>query len=541
MSSTEVVKAAETALAALKKVIDEAEELSDDDLNGYKSTYEAHVSLLNDGKEDRIAYEKKAEEERLAAEKKAEEERLAAEKKAEEERLAAEKKVRDDDTRLWIGAIDKYKPLEIQTTSNNASSFSRINDHVINLVVEGGDTPVIKLDKPDGTRLSSTTIESPESGWTANKFVKSVDKSYGAVVSNRGSGPDTSIYINYFYTSPALTTAKTPITGVIPLTGNDAGKLNLTTSAAFPDGHFASRPKAFYRSDGPMDATFLGVKGTLTCTNATSVCGVTDNSGTFSFTQSVIFNPDTSTIPLPDIVLTIPSSLQTEDSKYITFGYWLTETRVGNFNINIIDTFTNSEGYDPTVSVNGGDLLGSATYTGGAAGIYVLKTGDLRYNPDLHNGEFVAGVNLTAQFKDLSGNVSAKDQFKITGTINNFRSITNSEDHDLSNWTLDLESHFGERDALTGVADIEADDPFGHHNATTKGSSTGTGTWTAVYLGNSGADTTTSDGAAAALGLDSGIIGIQPESDDHFEAIVGEFKGDFVDGHVVGSFAAEKD
>ena len=161
-------------------------------------------------------------------------------------------------------------------------------------------------------------------------------------------------------------------------------------------------------------------------------------------------------------------------------------------------------------------LRGSATYSGAAAGIYVLKTGNLATNPDLHNGEFVADVNLTAYFGDDATDAKDADQWKITGNIDDFESATNSS-HDLSNWDLKLNADFGSRAVSTG--NIPNDSKTWELNKATAMGGGNPGTWAAIFYG----DTTSTD------------------DENYPEAVVGEFKGHFTTGSVAGAFGAEKD
>ena len=87
MADQETVDAADTALAALKKAVDDATELSEEDRAAHMDTYNAHVLLLGDKKAVRTAH---MEEE-------------------EEMRMAAEEEAREDAAKPWETAINAYE------------------------------------------------------------------------------------------------------------------------------------------------------------------------------------------------------------------------------------------------------------------------------------------------------------------------------------------------------------------------------------------------------------------------------------------------
>ena len=261
--------------------------------------------------------------------------------------------------------------------------------------------------------------------------------------------------------------------------------------------------------------TFLGVPGTLTCGDtACTVASAPD--GTFSFTNSPTFAPATRNFS--NISVRIVSEIG--NTKYVTFGYWLNTTGTGTNLKHSIDTFARADGYgdpyDSSVNAQIDDFSGSATYSGGAGGVYVLKTGNLLDNPDLHHGEFVADVALKAQYGRGNANLRPSDEWKITGNINDFRSSTNdTHDQHLSAWDLALSADFGSRGADNAV---NPENGVVLEDYETQGGG-GTGSWIGAFYGTK-----------ATLAEPKDI-----------EAIVGEFNGHFVNGHVVGAFAATVD
>ena len=498
MAEPEDVAAADTALAALKTAIDAARALSETDRATYTDVYDAHVLALNTNKAARTAYIQQQEEMKMAEEK-----------KQEEMKMAEEKKARDDAAKLWVAAIDAYNVGTVAALGNDLTGTSGL------MVDFDNGSTTIELDNANGVPITSTDSLAPATGWMASRFIEEAEKKRGVIVTNRSKMSDKATdysYTNYFYTDDTAATVKPtqPITGVNPTA--TTGLLTFTGTAKFTDSDFGgTRPAGFTTTNG-RSAEFLNVPGTLMCASGT--CTVNDNGDdTFSFGADVTFNP---TLPqggnLSDIILT--ATMAGDDSKYVSFGYWLTTTGSGTSLKHSIDTYAMGHGYAAnnasiTGSIDDDDFTGSATYTGGAAGVYVLKIDPSAENPDLYDGEFVADVELKAQFDTPS---RLEDEWKITGTIDNFRSAT-STDHKLSGWDLDLSADFGARNAAT--KEISAPD-LGLQSATTEGGGK-SGTWAAAFYGTN---------TSQALDI---------------EAVVGEFDGHFVDGHVVGAFGATKD
>ena len=493
MAGPSQVAAADRALAALKMAIDEATELSEEVLDGYETTYDAHSLLLRDSKLDRTAYLKEQ----------------------EEKRLADAKKMRDDRAKLWIAAIENYK---VETSPNK---FDSLRSEVSDLHIDNEDN--IKLDDENTIPISPETHISPSRGWIAKKFTKTDGESWGVVVTNELSHPTRLSWTEYFYndhpkTTSAKTTLNPPLPGVTPVAG---GKVEFAASInnTFDVVHFGGRVLPKIEINGSISGIYRGVPGVYECKDNTATCETSPAStdDKFRFDQQYTFTPNedgTGSDPFDNVFITVAPR---HDGSHLAFGYWLTEvsptqTERPKYNIH---TFAEDYmgGYgDHTTSVS--ELQGSASYTGGAAGVYVLKEGDLTDNPDLYDGEFVAVVNLEAQFAEGNGTVAAVDQWKITGTIDDFRSEEAS--HNLSGWELALEADLGsDRSSTTGVMATPA---LALTNPVTMGGGTN-GTWNAAFFGSDGTNNAT----------------------DHPEAIAGEFNGHFINGHVVGAFGAEKE
>lgn len=512
-ASKEAVDEADTALAALKTAIDMATALSETELAAHEATYKAHDTLLKSNKAARTAYNQ-------------EKERM---------RMAAEKKTRDDAAKLWITAIDDY---DVGTVAQLDDDLRGTQD--LDVDIENGSAVITLNDDENGLPISSTNSQAPAAGWTAKRFTETAERSRGVIVTNRVAPEDETVrqgFIRFFFTTADggatyAPTATPVITGVTGAVNNDNQPTRVITIASaatteVEDSHFTGTIPTNINGSENASVTFLGIPGTITCGNdACTKTYIAGTEGLFHFGNDATFTPRETDVD--DLVVArIVTDLNAE---HLAFGYWLTTTGSGTSLRHSIDTYAEGFGYGannpiPAASnlvndaTNG--LLGSASYSGGAAGVYVYKKGELPDNPDLYDGEFVADVALTAQFGDnRQGRIALADQWKITGTINGFKSVTSSTDHDLSGWELGLEADFGARAAATGVI---ATPNLTLTNAETEGGST-EGTWIAAFYG---ALPVAGAGTAAA--------------DNTIEAIVGEFDGHFIDGHVVGAFGAEID
>ena len=203
-------------------------------------------------------------------------------------------------------------------------------------------------------------------------------------------------------------------------------------------------------------------------------------------------------------------SLMRPDSEYTVMGYWMDEEG----SIYNVDTFATAR-YGPAgetgITDDTRQLTGSATYNGDAVGVYVLNAPMEGYEMemDLYNGEFEAAVELTASF-----NTENDSGFTVEGTIDNFMSLTDTEDHDLADWTLILSESTTNNSNGSFTGTTAAESPMGDD--------AGIGDWQGQFYGKDNLDT-------------SGT------TDDHPLAVVGDFSGDFGNSNrAVGVFSAEK-
>ncbi len=243
--------------------------------------------------------------------------------------------------------------------------------------------------------------------------------------------------------------------------------------------------------------TYNGAMGTYRC-NGAAACTVTlDGDGEITaITGDWVFTPAagaTSDVP---------------DSDYLHYGFWLKKTTDadGAVTYNEVETFAGS-----SVAASGdvNAVLGSATYEGGAVGVYVKNV----YNSDrtldvATSGHFTADVSLMATFgqvpvsaTDTTGTIAPNLLNTVSGTIDNFM-LSGDEENE---WSVALQGAITPGD--------------GTASGTAKGG-VGDGSFSATFHG---------DVTAAADGTVP-----QPGS------VVGEFNAEFTNGSVAGGFGARK-
>ena len=250
--------------------------------------------------------------------------------------------------------------------------------------------------------------------------------------------------------------------------------------------------------DESMDAaeimgTFNGSMGTYKCNAASANCSVTvDGKGVVS---------DVSTDN--DWVFTPAMGVTTDqpDYDYLHYGFWLKRTadKDGVTTYNEVETFAGS-----SVAVSGSvaSVRGSATYEGGAVGVYVHKTFETDGTSDATSGHFKAEASLTATFGQTTEEDIAPNMLNtLRGTIDNF-DLSGGE---TQGWSVSLSGDIAE-DAGTAASAEDSDSDV---------------TFSATFHG----DTEDDDNNAT----------VQPSS------VVGEFNADFSNGSVAGAFGARKE
>ena len=300
--------------------------------------------------------------------------------------------------------------------------------------------------------------------------------------------------------------------------------LGLVKSAAFTAASGDSVTHTFARfqldSDATTDGnqtiqaftssgTYNGADGTYRCgtVQATADCTVTvDDEGKITaMSVGWVFIPNEG------------ATSDVADADYLHYGAWLKRTADadGAITYNEVETFAGS-----SVAATGdvSSVTGSATYEGGAAGVYVHSVS----NPDgteasATSGRFTADASLTAYFAqtvddtttpvDEAGQIAPALLNSISGTIDNF----NLSGHDTGpGWSVSLE-----KGAIT--------------------TSDGTFSGTAKGGGADGSYSGTFHGPVGDHDSDAETPDIP-----HPTSAVGEFNANFSNGSVAGAFGARK-
>ena len=246
---------------------------------------------------------------------------------------------------------------------------------------------------------------------------------------------------------------------------------------------------------------YNGAMGTYKCTG-TAACTVTaDAMGKLSaMSDNWIFFPAagaTSDVP---------------DADYLHYGFWLARTSKDGV-VTSYDEVETFAGSSLALSGDVSNVTGTATYSGGATGVYVknvlTSTGGL---DSATSGHFTATTNLTATFGQVGTGVEAEIAPNmlntLTGTISDFELAGGEE----NNWMAVLDGEI----TPSGGSDVE-----GRASGTAKGGSPAEdGSFSATFHGSV-----------------APVETVVPKP----SVVVGEFNAFFTDGSVAGGFGARED
>ena len=291
--------------------------------------------------------------------------------------------------------------------------------------------------------------------------------------------------------------------------------------------------------DETFDGEYFGAPGRFQCVsaancglarNADGTVGVIDTSATDMGVQGAgmwTFTPD------PGAMITVP------DQDWMAYGAWLTtpddatgDHRIGVF-FNGFDAYTPAENSLDAADAAG--LRGSATYSGGATGVYVDE-GD--------SGLFTADATLTADFDKATNGIQNDDtDYVISGRIDNFRGTdgvflgadTEATPNDPvaggeNDWVVLLNAF----DFSDAADDGDTDLAIG---ATGTGGSADGVRWTGMWNGHFFGPATDADGPIAPSGVAGRFFANTGDPDDDATAMDAN---DAVTS-VVGAFGATKD
>ena len=519
-STDSEVAAADAAVAALKKAIDDAVDLpeGDADVASARGTLATLEPQLAAAKTSRTA--------------------------------ALEEKAKADRTAMAKTGKDLYKALGGTPTDGSTAldNIVLVNGSLRNdavgtpgALVTSGATPGLTIDavqgagtlhdtdaagNPDAVRLNPGDSAGSLGGWAGTNYARSTGAGSAMVTNeariytNKGPGrtqPFSNTETGGKYT---LITVAGPTKGYVllgetetPFTraGGTAFTHSGTQTHQTPD-----ESDAFYTS-----GTYDGAPGRFRCVDASATdrCSSTnDGTGRVSALGGGTwhFKPDAGAMVVE------------ADAHYLYYGWWVSKDDEGKPTaasafVGRFGTETTDDGLDPAWS-GGGDahgITGSATYAGHAAGKFAIS------NPldgTGNGGHFTADAEFQAKFSGSSG-------VGISGTIDNFRLNDGTED---PGWSVSLGRRAWGNDGAIGAAE---DDP----TTTVDESAAGAG-GTVWSIG---------DNPAGASGIWGGTMYEETPGDPSAtgpgdgsnipDTVTGTFYSEFSTiGRMVGAFGADK-
>ena len=332
--------------------------------------------------------------------------------KIADDAVAAEAAMADLATRLYagIGTFEQYRDSSRRRTTYANTDL---------LSVTNNDVP-LKEDK--------TAVVAPLNGWTGSVRTATVDT---------GANPGTytaHMYGNIEAPTPGqkfsvrYPTQFSAATGVLDTTTTEGD----ATKVASPSFDHSAGHKAFKLGDNNVavviPGSFHGVAGNYECVPGTgNTCaaqvaasgfnlGGVDATNAFGAANAAwTFKPSN-----PDAMVT-----SVPDTAYAVYGWWMHEAPNGTITANVFRALRGTPAQQTAaILVDVTNLQGTATYRGGAAGLYALKSSTGGTNDA---GHFTADAELVANFTDD----------RITGTIDNFM----GSDGMSRDWSVALKEH----------------------------------------------------------------------------------------------------
>ena len=359
-----------------------------------------------------------------------------------------------------------------------------VGDGRVGISIESGD--------PESVSEDEETPIADHHGWEGRKYMEvlAADTGYGGVhelvvyrnFSEPGKkkfgGPAANDEFEYQLINGALPSTTTWVASRVVFSG--------VTRTAGMETFSLPDPRPGSLTEISVPGSYHGVSGTYNCTPGagTTTCsasvaaeGFTLSSGdTWTFTPT---NPN--------------ARVRTPRTGYASYGWWIYTPAIGDPDPFRVTAFADDFGSDRSAS--GLDTLyGTATYVGGAAGIYALSslTGGLN-----DAGPFTADATLEANFTDNM----------ISGTIDNFM----GPDGMPRDWSIELKEAGFDDDGA--IARTDADDTVWAIGGKAAAAS---GEWSGYFYDN-GAD-----------GVPKVVNGVFGSTYNH-------------DGRIVGGFGADRE
>ena len=422
-------------------------------------------------------------------------------------------------------------------------------DQIVSINAQGmpefqGDPASETSTDPRFTKSDDAPASIP--GWKGGTYTRTTETggvtNMDTVVKYNDKMPNTAAMYSTYFDGSTDTSARgysSISSGVISLVNGDATNPVMNTLYSINFGLTAPHQTLPITHDNPATTTvedstsytgsFTGVPGTFTCTSTCSVSSDKDGSlshfvGTWTFTPDGIKDPRGGNLTgdaLTAAQMRIMVAGVVPDPDFMILGYWMrTSTAAdGEVTHSMRPIYDGLRDYTDVSAV-----LGTATYTGPATGLYMSKslTPDGQPTDPFASGQFTATATLNANFG--GGEVAANHAFSISGNISNFRDGGEAIN---SQWVVNLNRRMigtnnDEQQRNIGAADnvSHGTGTAGTFSGVTDGGPLGSaaGSWSGLFHGGDDAATTN--------------VVEQPAS------VSGMFDGHFSNGHVRGGFAA---
>ena len=290
----------------------------------------------------------------------------------------------------------------------------------------------------------------------------------------------------------------------------DADAAKLFSAAMFPTGDGAGQTypdgdECETNVQVEFAGSFHGVAGMFMCDAPACSAHNDEDGGLMTLTGEWTFTPTSTDSMVADV---------RTDADYLDFGYWVNTDDSGDTVEYMVNTFFRGEA--PYGDV--GNVVGSATYKGAAAGLYTKRALTPGGDGDVTAaGRFTADAELMAYFGQPAppdDNIPPNMEDSISGTIKNFMDGGMMID---AAWLVELNKIDGENGETYNAS--------GSEGTFTGGTTTGGGTWSGTFYGDNSSTPATDDDQNATL-VPTGVAG--------------EFDAVFNNGDLMGSFGATK-
>ena len=396
-------------------------------------------------------------------------------KKAKEDMLAEEKMERRD------RVIGKDRALEAASGFAADDTAGSLDENDISITRGAGATARVRvMDIAGYTASDMPILQNP--GWAERRLMRTIPGNTQHLFVYTDIGPPTRIQF-YNWDGDANTPARYGTNDATPATVTDLdlndGTTNLMTRGNLDSNFNSPGPAAGgnVRQTFPVasatattvtrQGNFNGAPGTYTCTTTAGVDCVVTISPTGTYTETTgtwEFTPE------------LGATAWWNDTEFMSFGWWLQEPR----NQDGAYTFQYYADGNVHTPAPGTLTTGTATYTGRAAGKFVVQEIEDAGVVDGEAGMFVAAATLNASFGETVNSIS--------GSITGFQSDNAAVD--VSSWSVTLHRKtLGAKASLAtafGATQAETDPSRATYDGTTAtmGDQTAYGNWQGQFFGD---------------------------------------------------------